>query len=185
MRFRSPPEAPPNPARPPTHPALSTLAPPTTVDLQSALKVALSKYSPTTPGATLFGKIKLKVQEPVYMCSCRVITFRRCHPRLFALLACSQTSVVGERVIPSPSVVGIFKVSVTGSDDVIFLTFFGQPRLSTFFEVRFFHPALFDNMPVAFRNRSLLRAPLLLVRQYQPVGRITKGVGACAILGST
>ncbi|CAM9419745.1 unnamed protein product, partial [Hapterophycus canaliculatus] len=30
--------------------------------LSDALKVALSKYSPTTPGATLFGKIKLKAK---------------------------------------------------------------------------------------------------------------------------
>ena len=34
---------------------------PTMLERLTALKVALSKYSPTTPGATLFGKVKLKV----------------------------------------------------------------------------------------------------------------------------
>lgn len=29
---------------------------------RAALKIALSKYSPTTPGETLFGKIRLKVE---------------------------------------------------------------------------------------------------------------------------
>lgn len=35
----------------------------TYVRARLALRVALSKYAPTTPGATLFGKIKLKVSQ--------------------------------------------------------------------------------------------------------------------------
>lgn len=123
------------------------------MDLPSALKVALSKYSPTTPGATLFGKIKLKVQG-----------------------ACVHVFLLSDR-LPPDSAVHVFATSMFGdwrgrrasyllspcsgdakgidssscSDDVIFLQFSGQkPRLSTFFEI--LHPSLFDNMPVAFRK---------------------------------